>query len=336
MRIALAYDLKEDYLAAGYSAEAVMEFDSEETITGIDGALGKLGWETERVGRGIELARRLVGGERFDLVFNFAEGVWGRSREAQVPALCELFDQPYTFADPLTCALTLDKALAKRVVRDHGLATAPFAVVGSAAEAAAVDLEPPLFIKPLAEGSSKGVTARSLVTERGELPAACASLAAAFGQEVLVERYLPGREVTVGVVGNGGGARVVAVMEVIIAGGDDRAAYTALNKEDYVDRVRYRLVDGEALAEQARRLALGAYHALGCRDGARIDLRCDAAGTPCFLEANPLPGLNHVFSDLPIMARLAGHSYDELIAWIVDAACARSRLGAAPGRPGPS
>ena len=129
LSIGLCYDLKEDYLEAGSAPEDVLEFDSEETVRGLEKAIGELGHSTLRIGRGREFARRLVAGERWDLVLNFAEGVWGRSREAQVPALAELFDQPYTFADPLTCALTLDKAMAKRVVRDHGLQTAPFAVV---------------------------------------------------------------------------------------------------------------------------------------------------------------------------------------------------------------
>ena len=115
LRIALCYDLKSDYLAAGFAPEDVMEFDEEETIAALEGGLRQLGHHPERVGRGVELARRLAAGERWDLVFNFAEGVRGRSREAQVPAVCEMFDQPYTFSDPLTCAVTLDKSLAKRV-----------------------------------------------------------------------------------------------------------------------------------------------------------------------------------------------------------------------------
>src|SRR5437588_90685 len=149
LRIGLAYDLKSDYLAAGFSPEAVMEFDDEATVDALAGALDELGHRPERVGRGVELARRLAAGDRWDLVFNVAEGVSGRSREAQVPALCELFDQPYTFSDPLTSALTLDKPLAKRVVRDLGLPTAPFAVVRRCEEADAVDLPLPLFVKPI-------------------------------------------------------------------------------------------------------------------------------------------------------------------------------------------
>jgi D-alanine-D-alanine ligase len=322
--LGFCYDRKEDYLAAGYSPEQVMEFDPEETVAAIAAGLASLGHRVERVGRGVELARRLVAGERFDLVFSIAEGSNGRSREAQVPALCELFDQPYVFADPLTCAITLDKAMAKRVVRDHGLPTAPFAVVATPADLERVALDPPLFAKPLAEGSSKGVTRLSLIRSGPELEAACLELLARFGQPVLVEGFLPGREVTVGVVGHGASCRVVGVMEVDITGGDETYAYTAVNKDDWRRRVSYRLI-GDELAAAASELALAVYAALGCRDGARIDLRCDAAGRLNFIEANPLPGLDPERSDLPFIARFAGHSYGDLLGWIVDSA--RQRYG---------
>jgi D-alanine-D-alanine ligase len=325
LSIGLCYDLKDDYLRDGFSPEEVLEFDSEETVAGLEGAMAALGHSTERVGRGRELARRLVEGDRWDLVFNICEGVWGRSREAQVPALCELFDQPYTFADPLTCAVTLDKAVAKRIVRDHGIATAPFCIVNSPEEADSVRLPAPLFLKPVAEGSSKGVTGRSLVRERRDLVSACTTLLEQFRQPVLVEAFLPGREVTVGIVGHGGTARVIGVMEVSFTDRAETHAYTALNKEEYLDRVAYHLVNNEPLAEQARDVALAVFCALGCRDAARVDLRCDGAGRLNFLEVNPLPGINHVRSDLPIMARLGGTSYQELIGAIVDSA--RDRHG---------
>jgi D-alanine-D-alanine ligase len=325
LRLGLVYDCKEEYLAAGASPHEVMEFDSRETIDALAASLGSLGHAVCRIGRGVDLARRLAAGERWNLVFNIAEGVAGRSREAQVPALCELFGQPYTFSDPLTCALTLDKPLAKRVVRDHGLPTAPFAVIAEAAEAARVELAPPLFVKPAAEGSSKGISARSKVLSRADLAAAAEELLAAFRQPLLVEPFLPGRELTVGVVGNGDQARPVAVMEVSIVAGEDREAYTALVKGDFEARVAYHLLDGEPLGVKAREVALGAYRALGCRDAARIDLRCDADGEPQFLEANPLPGLNPKSGDLPIMSRLAGVSHAELLGRIVDAA--RERWG---------
>jgi D-alanine-D-alanine ligase len=325
LAIGLCYDLKADYRGAGYSAEQVMEFDEEDTVAGLAGALAELGHAVERIGRGVELARRLAAGGRWDLVFNIAEGLHGRSREAQVPALCEMFDQPYTFSDPLTCALTLDKPLAKRVVRDHGLPTAAFAVVERLDQVDGIELEPPLFAKPIAEGSSKGINDHSRIADRGQLAAACAELLRAFDQPVLVESYLPGREVTVGIVGNGRGASVVGVMEVLFKEGNDHD-YTALNKDEYEQRVSYRLLDGEPLGARARQVALAAYRALSCRDVGRVDLRCDAAGEPHFLEINPLPGLHPVRSDLPILSALAGISYVELIGRIVDACGERCGL----------
>lgn len=178
-----------------------------------------------------------------------------------MPAVCELFAQPHTFADPLTCALTLDKALAKSVVRDRGLPTAPFEVVSSVKEAASVSLPIPLFLKPVAEGSSKGVTGRSLVKERTQLVTECQKIIEKFHQSVLVETFLPGREVTVGIIGNGNAVRVVGVMEVIFTNKAETFAYTALNKDEYLERVSYRLIaDSEPLAAQAQQLALDAYH----------------------------------------------------------------------------
>lgn len=322
LRIGLCYDLKSDYLAAGFAPAEVMEFDEEETIDSLAAALERNGHLTERVGRGVELARRLAAGERWDLVFNFAEGVKGRSREAQVPAVCEMFEQPYTFSDPLTCAVTLDKSLAKRLVRDHGLPTAPFALVERPEDAAAVNLPFPLFAKPVAEGSSKGVTRRSRVETREELAGACAELIDAFHQPVLVESFLPGREMTVGILGNGEEARVLGVLEVAFRSHAD-PAYTAENKKEYETRVDYAMLDGEPVARRAREVALAAYRVLGCRDLARIDLRCDAAGEPQFLEVNPLPGLHPTYSDLPILAGRSGIPYADLLGQVVEATARR-------------
>lgn len=325
--IGLCYDLKADYLQGGFNADEVMEFDDEETIIGLEDALFELGHQVERIGNGRELAVRLAKGDRWNLVFNIAEGLKGRSREAQVPAVCELFAQPYTFSDPLICALTLDKALAKRLVRDRGLPTAHFEVVNSTAQAQNLSLPLPLFLKPVAEGSSKGITGRSFVKEREELVTRCELLRKQFQQPVLVETFLPGREVTVGIIGNGSNSRVIGVMEVMFTDRAETSAYTTLNKDEYLERVSYRLlIDPEPLAAQARQLALDAYYTLDCRDAARVDMRCAANGVLQFLEINPLPGLHHIRSDLPIMGRLAGMSYTEIIAAIVESAWQRYEL----------
>src|SRR5687767_8543906 len=163
MLIGFVYDLRDEYLDLGYPELEVAEFDTPSTIAEIEAAFVRLGHDVDRVGRGQALAARLVAGERWDLVFSIAEGLAGRSREAQVPALCELFGQPYVFSDPLTMAATLDKGVAKRIVRDHGLPTAPFAVLRSGEAAGGIDLPFPLFVKPVAEGTGKGCEAASRV-----------------------------------------------------------------------------------------------------------------------------------------------------------------------------
>lgn len=324
MRIGLTYDLRDDYLAMGYTEEETAEFDQPATIEAIEGALRRLGHETDRIGHVKALAARLAAGDRWDLVFNIAEGLHGIAREAQVPALLDAYAIPYTFSDPLVLALTLHKGLTKRVLRDGGLPTPDFREVHEAADIAAVDLPFPLFCKPLAEGTGKGVDGASLVRAPAELRATCERLLAQFRQPVLVETYLPGRELTTGITGTGRAARVVGTMEVILGERAEPGAYTYANKELWEDRVQYRLVTAQdPVVAKAEAVALAAWRLLGCRDGGRLDLRCDAAGEPQLMELNPLAGLHPGHSDLPIICRMAGLPYDELIRRIVDSAAAR-------------
>ncbi len=322
MRVGLTYDLREQYLAEGYGLEETAEFDRPDTIEAIERALGKLGFETDRIGHVRQLAARLVDGERWDLVFNIAEGLDGIGREAQVPALLDAYRIPYVFSDPLVMALTLHKGMAKHVVRDRGVPTAPFAVIEQPADLAALDLPYPLFAKPVAEGTGKGVTPASKATGPAALRKVCRQLLQQFRQPVLVETFLPGREFTVGVTGTGAKARVVAVMEVVLTANAEAEVYSYVNKEECDDRVTYHLAD-DAEARAAADVALAAWRALGCRDGGRLDIRSDAQARPHFLEVNPLAGLHPEHSDLPIMCRLAGVSFDDLIGRIVDSALQR-------------
>jgi D-alanine-D-alanine ligase len=325
MRVALVYDLRDDYRALGFCEEEIAEFDSVETIDQLAGALEALGCEVTRVGRGQALAARLVASERYDLVFSIAEGVKGRSREAQVPALCELFDQPYLFSDPLTLAAALDKAVAKRLVRDAGVPTPSFAVAERNANELLDWADFPAFVKPLAEGTGKGCGAASLVHSQAELQAAVSRVIERYRQPALVERYLPGREFTVGIVGNGTGARVLGVCEILLKANAEANVYSLHNKELCEDLVTYAPAsDGEARLAGTR--ALQAYRALECRDTARIDFRSDAKGEPHFLEANPLAGLNPWHSDLPILAAQNGIEFVALIGMILDAGLARYGL----------
>ncbi|MBW6486996.1 MAG: D-alanine--D-alanine ligase [Syntrophobacterales bacterium] len=322
MKIGITYDLRDDYQAAGFTDEATAEFDSPETIAAIEGALRALGFDTEPIGNIRMLAPRLVAGERWDLVFNIAEGLRGAGREAQIPALLEAWDIPFVFSDPLVLALTLHKGMTKHVIRDLGIPTPDFAVVETGADAEALQMAFPLFAKPVAEGTGKGITAASKISEQKQLVRVCSGLLAKFQQPVLVESFLPGREFTVGIIGTGVNAYVPAVMEVLFTKKAKQDIYSYANKEAWKGRIEYRPGKGE-IAAAAANTALAAWRGLGCRDGGRIDLRADADGVPNFIEVNPLAGLRPGHSDLPILCDLAGVSYQELISGIVDSALKR-------------
>jgi len=327
LTIGLAYDLRSDYLAQGYDAEAVAEFDSDETIAALEAAIRGLGFQTDRIGNARALAARLVSGDRWDLVFNITEGLRGRSREAQAPCLLELFGVGYTFSDPLVCALTLDKAMAKRVVAWAGIPTPHFVMVRDMTDLDAVDLTPPVFAKPVAEGTGKGITARSRVERVEDLRPLCEDLIEKFAQPVLVEEFLPGREFTVGILGNGRDSRVLGIMEINVSSGVDNGIYSLAAKEECERVVRYARLERGPTWDRIARVALGAYRVLECRDAARVDIRMDRNGEPNFVEINPLPGLHPTHSDLPMIATQEGMEYSELIGSIVRSAL--GRLGVA-------
>jgi len=326
LEIGLVYDLRKEYLASGFSPEATAEFDSEETVNALRTTIISLGHHARPIGSAKALAQRLVDGDRWDLVFNIAEGVSGRSREAQVPCLLELYGVPYTFSDPLVLAATLDKAVTKRLVRSFGLPTPDFVVVENAAGAEQVNLRYPVFAKPVAEGSGKGVSPRSVAHNAGELKGLSAELIARFREPVLVEEFLPGREFTVGVLGTGAGAAVLGAMEVKIRAAAGPGVYSYQNKEECETKVRYSPLEEKELYGEVAALALDAYRALECRDAGRVDLRCDGEGRPNFVEINPLPGLHPTHSDLPMIAAQEGLSYGDLLDRIMRSACERQGI----------
>lgn len=332
MRVGLTFDLRAEYLAAGYGEEETAEFDRPDTIDALEQAVASLGHSTDRIGHVRSLVSRLASGECWDLVFNICEGMHGIGREAQVPALLDAYEIPYTFSDPLVNALTLHKAQTKRVLRDLGLPTPDFALISDASDIAAIDLPFPLFAKPVAEGTGKGVTTESKIAGRRSLDSVCRRLLDRYKQPVLVETYLPGREFTTGTLGTGRAMRAVATMEVILLAGADADVYTYANKESSEERCRYELTRG-ALADEAAELAVAACRGLGCRDASRVDLRADAAGRLSIMEVNSLPGLHPWHSDLPILSALIGMNYQSLIGAIVDSALERVRVPRAFTRP---
>jgi D-alanine-D-alanine ligase len=319
MKVGITYDLRDDYLAMGFSEEETAEFDSSGTIEGIEDALRRLNHQTDRIGHLKTLAARLLEGERWDLVFNIAEGLYGFGREAQVPALLDAWNIPYTFSDPCVLCLTMHKGFAKQVIRDSGIPTPDFAVVSNPDEASLIRLPFPLFVKPVSEGTGKGVSAASKVMNGPDLRHACADLIIRFKQPAIVETFLPGREFTVGIVGSGNDSRVIGLMEVLLLDNAEQGSYSYHNKENYTEKVRYVIPDG-SIAAEASEVALASWKALGCRDGGRVDLRQDATGRVNFIEVNPLAGLNPIKSDLPILCRMGGIPYQELIAAIMESA----------------
>lgn len=326
LRVGLTYDLRDAYLAQGYSELETAEFDRADTIDAIEQALQGLGYTVERIGNVKQLASRLVAGERWDLVFNICEGLHGIGREAQVPALLDAYQVPYVFSDTLTCALTLHKGMTKDVVRAAGIATPDYAVIRELSDLEGLALPMPLFAKPLAEGTGKGVDPQSKINSTAQLKRVCRHLLQEYKQPVLVERFLPGREFTVGILGTGKQARALATMEIKLLEQADSDVYSYRNKEECEELVRYELLAAGELRSQVETLALDAWRALGCLDAGRLDVRLDEHGQPGFIEVNPLAGIHPEHSDLPIMATMVGVTYRQLIAAIMDSAIRRHDL----------
>ncbi len=326
MKIGITYDLREEYLSQGFGEEETAEFDKIETIEGIESTLRSFKHTIERIGNIRSLIGKLTAGERWDLVFNIAEGMYGFGREAQIPAVLDAYQIPYTFSDPLVLTLTLHKGMTKRVIRDLQIPTPDFYVVETESQIKAVDLPLPLFAKPVAEGTSKGITGASKINSYQDLKSICLNLLQTYHQPVLVERFLPGREFTVGIIGTGDEASVIGVMEVLLKEKAESGVYSYYNKENYQGLVEYRLAAGE-LAQACTDTALKAWRGLGCRDAGRVDLKLDDAGVPNFIEVNPLAGLNPKHSDLPILSGLAGIDYHKLIGMIMNATLKRLNTG---------
>lgn len=322
MKVGFTYDFKDDYLAMGFNSVEVAEFDTIETIEGVENALKKLGYEVDRIGNIKALINRLASGDRWDLVFNIAEGVHGIGREAQVPALLDAYKIPYVFSDPMVLSLTLHKGMAKRIVRDGGVRTPEFNIVYTPDDINKTKIPYPLFAKPLSEGTGKGIGAISMIKNEDDLKKSCFHLLGEYNQPVIVEKFLPGREFTVGITGTGSDAKVVGVIEINFLPQAESVAYGLVNKKNYEKLMKYTVPEKD-IYDQCCKTALKAWNILECRDGGRVDLRNNESGEPEFIEVNPLAGLNPIDSDLPILSRMNGLNYDGLIKQIMDSAVKR-------------
>ncbi|MHB8898020.1 MAG: hypothetical protein ACYC6Y_04675 [Thermoguttaceae bacterium] len=325
MRIGLTYDLRSEYLAMGYSELETAEFDRPDTVDAIERALRGSGHETDRIGHVRQLVQRLAAGDRWDLVFNICEGLHGRARESQVPALLDAYNIPYTFSDPLVLAVSLDKGITKTLLEAAGVPTPKFAVVRAPDDIGGVHLGYPVFAKPIAEGTGKGITPASRISTPEQLRSVCVELLEAYRQPVLVETYLPGREFTVGIWGTGDEAEVIGTMEIVLGPNAEAEVYSYVNKEYCEDRVEYRhgTAESDVTVSEAEIVALAAWRALGGRDAGRVDVRCDAEGRVQVIELNPLAGIHPEHSDLPMICTARQIPYAELIERIVQSAARR-------------
>ncbi len=318
LRVGFTYNMKRVDSKAGNDAEA--EYDPPETIDAISAAIESLGHEVVPLEANSELPQRIAEA-KVDLVFNIAEGLSGRNREAQVPALCELIGIPYTGSDSATLALALDKALAKRILRQHGILTPEFQVMITGREKLHpwVSQKFPLIVKPNAEGSSKGITGSGVVDDETALRAAVKEIVERYRQPALIEEYIFGREFTVGLLGDKK-PRILPPMEICFKDlSKTRPVYDYEIKQEWEKHVHYecpaKLTPTELKAME--RAARDTFIALDCRDVARIDLRMNAQGQVYVLEVNPLPGLTPDYSDLVLISKAAGIEYRTLISEIL-------------------
>jgi D-alanine-D-alanine ligase len=300
------------------------EYDSPKTLQAIREAIASYGHEVVDLEATQDLPLQLAS-TPVDVVFNIAEGFKGRSRESQVPSLLELLDIPYTGSDPAALSVSLDKAVAKRMVRTHGILTPDYLVLNTGKERLPRELAFPLLVKPVAEGTSKGVTKKSVVRTEDELREVARDMIAKYRQPALAEQYIAGREFTVGLLGERR-PRVLPPMEIVfLDGSDPTPIYSFDMKQDWSKEIRYEVPAklGEKEVDRLERAAREVFTALGCRDVARVDFRIDAEGRIFFIECNPLPGLTPGWSDLVLIAQAAGIEYRALIGEILSFAIRR-------------
>jgi len=319
MKVGLTFDLRSWYTDRGYSMDETAEFDKQETVDALENSLKLMGYETEPIGNAFQLIEALAAGKRWDIVFNIAEGLYGDGRESVVPAILDQYKIPYVFSGPVIMGLSLNKHIAKLIVSAAGVPVSPGMLISDIKDLEKTDFNYPLFVKPVSEGTGKGITEKSLVKSFTELKTMVDWILSEFRQPALVEEYLPGREFTVGIIGYGKDAVAIGGMEVICA---NNLPYSVEVKENYLEYCTYKPL-GDEITDECKSVALNAWRALDAVDAGRVDLKADRNGRICFIEANPLAGLNPVHSDLPILARMYGIQYQTLMEMIMKAAIKR-------------
>jgi len=309
--------------------DAEAEYDSMDTVHAIRDVFIGAGMKTVLLECDETLARKLSD-SHIDIAFNIAEGVGGRGREAEAPALFNLLGVPYTGSDETALCVALDKALCKKLLSASRVLTPRFRVFTSENNIRPGGLRFPVIVKPNAEGSSKGIPDACVASDEAEFKALVRRELQLYGGPVLAEEYIHGREFTVGLLGNGDSLRVFPPMEIVFRGNTvgNYKVYSYGVKQAYTKYVRYESPAklDEKTETNMIRTARRVYEALGCRDFARVDFRLAEDGKLYFIEINPLPGLAPGYSDYPMLAEFAGVPYRELVLAVLSAGMRRYGL----------
>lgn len=325
LRVGLTYNLKKN--AASDIADNEAEYDNIETVMAIKQALEDEYCQVELLEATEELPARLAK-HPVDIVFNIAEGTWGRGREAQVPAILNYFRIPFTGSDETTLCIALDKALTKRLLATYHIRTPKYQIVSRDHQDISGSFPCPAIVKPNAEGSSKGISDVAIVSDRSGLSSLIQKNINVYQQDMLVEEYIGGREFTVGILGNGDDIHVYPPMEIVYVKPNQYNIYSYNVKQNYKDFIRYDCPAGLTSEQEAemKNAARKVYQILQCRDFARIDFRLSEDGKLYFIEINPLPGLAPGYSDFPMLAEFSGTDYVTLVRSILRTALKRYGL----------
>ena len=332
MRVALTYNLKKkDPLKP---ADYFSEYDSEETINSVITALKNKGHSVDAIDVEYPALFSYFKKNRVDMVFNIAEGTHGRFRESEVPAVLDYLNIPYTGSETFSLALALNKALTKKILRAENIPTPNFQLFVKGNEDLSVDLAFPLIVKPNCEGSAKGINKTNVVNNKEELFRKVKECIDVYKQEALVEEFIEGKELTVGILENGK-TRVLPILEIDFSNCKKSGEYFySWKMKEFQGNTELGLVPefycparlDKDVEEKVKDVALRTHRAVGCLDISRTDIRLDKSNVPYVLEINPLPGLDPKESNFPIMAYAAGMAYDDLIEAILISASERKRL----------